>query len=720
MKLRWTALLLALICVPWSTLAAKVTVDDLMKLSSISDVRISPDGKRIAYVVSTPSLERAEHVPVLYVVPAEGGSPLRMTRSTRIFNKPLPTPCLRWSPDGSLITFLGFVDDVPQVMAIAIAGGDAWPLTHATDGVGPYEWAADGKRIAYLAPDPVSKEIKERKKNKSYVIQVDRDDRLPRLWVLDLQSNTAKPISPINQTVVDFGWSPDGQTIAYAGSDRKGFYARFNQQIYTVSSNGGTPRAIVDRPGTNKTPRYSSDGKWIAFISTGGYERMISAEDLFVVSAAGGKDTIRNLTGKSEVWTGEYIWSPDSRSLLLIANEETSMRGEHMFEQPIMRVAIDSGQMESLTPGPVVNFSVSISRDGKWIAYKSVESRTMGDVFVMNLADKKPVRLSEINPQLRQMELGKLQPIGWKSFDGKEIWGLLLTPPGYKSGARLPVVVYCHGGPIGGFTYGIFPQFMHIPGQVDPYPSEAMASAGMAILFPMPRGGSGYGVAGFKEIIKAWGEGDYKDIMAGVDYLIDQGIADPDRLGVMGASYGGFMTSWIVTQTGRFKAASTGASVNDLITEYYLSDAGDFLIEYYGYPWEAGESLIKHSPITFASKVTTPLLIQHGEEDHRVPIEQAWEFYRALKAQKKTVEFDIYPRGGHVNFEPPLEREYMLRNLEWFGRWLKIDVSQHEEKVKTSEVGNEEEYNRSRAYSAALLLAVVCPDVHRNCGRHGL
>jgi dipeptidyl aminopeptidase/acylaminoacyl peptidase len=686
MKLRWTALLLALTCVPWSAFATKVTVDDLMKLSSISDVRISPDGRRVAYVVSTPSLEQAEHLPVLYVVAAEGGTPVRMTRSAKIFNKPLPAPCLRWSPDGSLITFLAFVDDVPQVMAIAVAGGEAWPLTHATEGVGPYEWAPDGKRIAYLAPDPVSKEVKERKKNKSYVIQVDRDGRRPRLWVLDLQSNSASAISPDNQTVVDFGWSPDSQTIAYAGSDRKGFYARFNQHIYTISPKGGTPQAIVDWPGTNKTPRYSPDGKWIAFISTGGYDGMIAAEDLHIVAADGRTGSIRNLTGAQQAWIGEYAWAPDSRALFYISNEETSATGKHMFEQPIDRVWLDSGRMETLTPEPVANFSVSVSKDGKKLAYKSVESRTMGDVVVMNLADKRVSRLTEINPQLRELELGELKPIHWKSFDGKEIWGLLLTPPGYKGGARLPTVVYCHGGPIGGFTYGIFPQFMHIPGQVDPYPSEAMASAGMAILFPMPRGGSGYGVAGFKEIIRAWGEGDYKDIMAGVDHLINQGIADPQRLGVMGASYGGFMTSWIVTQTDRFKAASTGASVNDLVTEYYLSDAGDFLVEYFGYPWEAGESLIKHSPITYAGKVTTPLLIQHGEDDHRVPVEQAWEFYRALKAQHKTVEFDIYPRGGHVNFEPPLEREYMLRNLEWFKHWLKVDVSS-EKKVNTSEVG---------------------------------
>src|SRR5437899_8070798 len=177
-------------------------------------------------------------------------------------------------------------------------------------------------------------------------------------------------------------------------------------------------------------------------------------------------------------------------------------------------------------------------------------------------------------------------------------------------GAGVPLVVYCHGRPIGGFTYGVFHQFMHTVGQVDPYPVEAMASAGMAVLFPMPRGGSGYGIAGFREIVNSWGEGDYKDIMAGVDFVIAQGIADRDRLGVMGASYGGYMTDWIVTQTGRFKAASTGASISDLAQQYYLSEAGQFMVEYFRLPWENPDSYRSHSPLTWAARVTTPLLLQ--------------------------------------------------------------------------------------------------------------
>jgi dipeptidyl aminopeptidase/acylaminoacyl peptidase len=664
--------------------AAKVTVDDLMKLRFIADVSISPDGQHVAYVVSAPSIERSEHVAVLYLMPATGGKAVRMTYNTQIFNKPLPNPQLRWSPDGSLITFIGMVEKYPQVMAVRSAGGEAYALTSVDEGVTTYEWAPNGKQIAFLAPDPLSKDAREYMKSKFYVIRVDASERIPRLWVQGIEGGERKAVSPAGQSVNSFDWSPDGETLVYSSSAKKGFYALYDCQLYRVSTAGGPPRQLVGRPGTNRKPSVSPDGKWVAFISTGGYNGMIAAQDLHLVSADGRPDSLRNLTREREAWIGEFLWMPDSRSLLYVVNEETQA-GEHMFEQPIDRIWLDSGKTENLTPGPVVNYNVTISKNGSRLAYRSVEPRTMGDVVVMDVANRKPRPLTDVNPELRQLELGEQKAISWKSFDGKEIWGLLITPPGYRPGSKLPLLVYCHGGPIGGFTFGIFPQFMHRPGQIDPYPVEAMASSGFALLLPMPRGGSGYGTAGFREIIGSWGDKDYKDIMAGVDHLIELGIADPDRLGVMGASYGGFMTSWIVTQTDRFRAASTGASVNNLAMMYYLSDAGEIMNEYFGPLWDSGEALRKHSAITFANNVKTPLLIQHGENDNRVPIAQAWEFYRALRALNKTVEFDIYPRGGHVNFEPPLEREYMRRNLEWFTRWLKPGTSAETQPSKVTQ-----------------------------------
>jgi dipeptidyl aminopeptidase/acylaminoacyl peptidase len=383
-----------------------------------------------------------------------------------------------------------------------------------------------------------------------------------------------------------------------------------------------------------------------------------------------GRRVIPRLFPLDDAWVNDYVWSADSTSIYIQANDGTFGRREHMFEQAIVRVTVSDGTAERMDSGAAVNFSLSLSRDGRRLAYRSIQGRTMGDVIVMDTSTRRTTKITEVNPELRQFALGSLEPVSWKSFDGMEIWGLLLTPPNVPPGRPMPLLVYIHGGPGGGVTHGIFPQFMTGVGQVDPYPTEAFASAGYAVLFPMPRGGAGYGETGQRMIVNAWGEGDYKDIMAGVDAMIAAGVADPNRLGVMGASYGGFMTNWIVTQTARFKAASSGASISDL-NDLILSEGAEFIVSYFKWPWENRASYASHSPITFADRVTTPLLLQHGEVDPRVPISGAWKFYRTLKTMGKTVEFDIYPRGGHVLREPQQQRAQMLRNVEWFSRWIR-------------------------------------------------
>jgi dipeptidyl aminopeptidase/acylaminoacyl peptidase len=650
-----------------------VTVDDLMGLRTVNDVRISPDGRHVAYTVSTPSYDTDSHETVLYVVATASAAgspdnmPTRLAEATPILNRPLPNPALRWSPDGRTISFLSPVQGMPQVMGIDMNGGVARTLTSAKGGVIAYEWSPDGRELAYVASDPPSDEETRQRREKTFVIQVDRQDRPVRLWRQAIEGGAPQSLTPPEQFVSGLSWSPDGAAIAYSASLTTGFMATYNSRIYTVPAAGGTPRAVVERPGMNVGPKFSPDGRWIAFTSTDGRAAMISTWGLHTARADGGE--IRNLSAKNETWAGDYLWLPDAQSLLLLPEEGTVRRGARMFDRPVVRVSA-AGDSEVLTAPEIVAYSPSLSADGRLLAYRAVEPRTMGDVVVMDVATRRVTRLTTINPQLEALALGEIRAVGWKSFDGMEIWGLLLTPPGYRPGTRVPLVVYAHGGPIGGFTHGIFPQFMHRIGQVDLYPTDAMASAGMAVLFPMPRGGAGYGEAGFRMIVKRWGEDDYKDIMAGVDHVIALGIADPGKLGVMGASYGGFMTSWIVTQTNRFKAASTGASVVDLAALYYQSDAGEVTKEYFGLPWENRDLYAQHSPLTHAANVKTPLLIQHGENDRRVPVSQATSFYRALKAHGAQVELDIYPGGSHVLYEPDLERVQMQRNLDWFKKWL--------------------------------------------------
>ena len=670
----WPAALLAVAAiVSFSLLTGAagrpIAVDDLMKLHSVNDVRISPAGDRVAYVASVPSLPKNEHEAALFVVPANGGTPVRLGEAARIFNTPTPRPQLRWSPDGSSVSVIAFDGPRPQVVSIPVAGGAPQTLTRAAEGVFAYEWSPDGRSLAYITRDPMPADEERQRQERSFVVRADAPTPATRLAVQKLDATPPRLLTPPSQHVDALSWSPDGRAIAYSAAPRSGFTAAYEARVFIVPLEGGDARAVVDRPGMNTGPRFSPDGKQIAFISTSGQYDVMASRSLTIVDAGGGSPRMFAL---DDAWVNEYSWTRDSRAIYLVANDGTYGRAQHMFEQAIVRLNIADGRAERLGTGPTVAFSTSVSSDGERIAYKSVDARTMGDVAVLDTASGEATTITDLNPGLRDFAIGDLKPISWRSFDGMEIWGLLLTPSGASTGRRLPTLVYIQGGPGGGVTSGLFPQFMTSVPEVDPYPTAAMAGLGYAVLFPMPRGGAGYGEAGQRAIVNAWGEADYKDIMAGVDHLVAQGIADPDRLGVMGASYGGYMTNWIITQTSRFKAASSGASLSDLSDTFYLSEGGEFMIAYFKRPWENREGYAAHSPLTFADRVTTPLLIQHGEADPRVPIAGAWKFHRTLRAMGKTVELETYPRGGHVLREPAHQREQMRRNLEWFTRWIPI------------------------------------------------
>jgi dipeptidyl aminopeptidase/acylaminoacyl peptidase len=642
----------------------KVTIDDLMSLRTINDVKISPAGDQVAYTVSTPSLPRNAHEAALFVVPSSSGTPKQLAESYRVFAPALPAPRLRWRPDGS-VSVLVAEKTGPQVLSIRPDNTAAQVVTSAPLGVSGYEWSPDGKYIAYLTRDAgaAAPPIANR---------VGANPPATRLWIQPLNpAGPARVLSSPDQYVDSFSWSPDSKEIAYAWAPVVGFLAPYQTKIFAVAAEGGAVRPIIDRPGMNLSPQFSPDGRKISFISTNERTGIIAPRGLAIADASARNTNVRAYP-MNGAWIAEIAWVPDSQAVYVTMNEGTFATGAHMFEMPVVKVSLADGKAERLgDERPTLQYNMSLSRDGKTIAFREVGARDMGDLVMMDVASKKTRQLTTVNPELKQLALGELKPVSWKSFDGMEIWGLLLTPPGYIGTSKIPLLVYCHGGPIGGVTLGIFPQFMHVPGQIDPYPTEAFASAGFAVLFPMPRGGSGYGEAGHRMIINDWGGPDYKDIMAGVDHLIARGIADENRLGVMGASYGGYMTNWIVTQTSRFKAATAGASIADLSDLYYLTDGGDLMAEYYQLPWQNPEGYARSSPLTHAAKVTTPILISHGDRDPRVPLATAQKFFKALQAHGKTAEMDIYPRGGHVFYEPQQEKAVMTRNFEWMRRWIK-------------------------------------------------
>lgn len=641
-----------------------LTVDDLMAVRNVGDVQISPDGQRVAYVVHEADFANNAYASDVYLVSVEGGEPTRFIRNLKLTpasGSPRYRANLRWSPDGRRLAFLSGREGAIQVYVMNVGGGEAERVTNSKTPVLGFEWSPDSAKIAYTALDPPSEEEVRRQSEKEDVLIVGANAKMVRLWLCDLATGEATQLTRGDYSVEGFSWSPDNRHIAFAVQATPDYINRWSTKIAVISVQGGEPRYVVDRPGTNNEPRWSPDGQTIAFLSAGGRSDFLGNINIHLVPASGGP--VQALP--FDEWIREYWWAADGRSLYFMTDIG--------FSTGLFSVSATSAEVRRLTPEDKVCNWFSFSRDNSRLACLLQDGAHLPDVYVSPVVPFEPKRLTNINPQFTDFALGSMEPIQWGSTDGFQIEGLLVKPVGYEVGRRYPLLVYVHGGPIGNFHFSIFPQFGDhvIPTQAEPYPVQVFANLGYAVLLPHPRGSAGYGDRFRRANVKDWGGGDYRDIMAGVDYLIERGVADPQRLGVMGASYGGYMTSWIITQTGRFQAASTGASVTNLYSFYGQTDVSDVLDDYFGGPpWAAKQEYDQHSPMSFADRIRTPTLIQHGERDQRVPLAQAQELYRAIKKNGTPVEFAIYPRAGHVVLEPKLQREQMQRNIEWFTRWI--------------------------------------------------
>jgi dipeptidyl aminopeptidase/acylaminoacyl peptidase len=300
-----------------------------------------------------------------------------------------------------------------------------------------------------------------------------------------------------------------------------------------------------------------------------------------------------------------------------------------------------------------------LNTKGDTWAFAQEASDEPAEAFVLKLPAGDPVRVSRANADVPKPPLGATRAIQWKSKDGQEVEGLLTLPVGYREGQKYPLILNIHGGPANYFAEVFL-------GKGGIYPLAMFAERGYAILRPNPRGSGGYGKVFRFANIRDWGGKDYEDIMAGVDHLIAQGIADADRMAVMGWSYGGFMTSWVITHTPRFRAAVVGAAVTNLWSFTGTSDISGFLPDYFeGEPWDAFEYYRKHSPMSYVKGVTTPALILHGSADERVPVSQGYEFYNALKRQGAPVKMVVYPRAPHSPQEPKFLQDIMQRHLDW-------------------------------------------------------
>ena len=649
------------------------TSDDVLSLRVVTDPQVSPDGRLVAYVVESLNGEKDAYQTDVWLVAAAGGEARALAASPAGDDTP------RWSPDGRFVAFLSerprpgvkgddAGDAKRQVWLIRPDGGEAVPLTEAPGSVSDFEWSTDGKTIAFIAREPKTDERKRREKEKDDAWTPSEAYSWSRLWVIDVATRQPRQLATGDVHVTGLSLSPDGATVAFAGQPTPRIPDGFRSDLYTIPAAGGVPRPLVARRGSDRAPSWSPDGKWIAFATQDGRdEDWYTNSFVGVVPAAGGAP--RNLTASLDEQIGglggsSLTWTPDSGAVIFVSPRRTAA---HVY-----RATLD-GKVEPLTSGPEVNGAPSIDRKGETLVFLREDSVTPREVWTMRLAPAAGARpakgrpaapaapraLTDTNPHSRDFLSLPKEIVAWKGADGWDMEGLLVHPPGYVKGARVPLVLNVHGGPAGIHSNTFTPA-----ARLWGWP--LFAQKGYAIFFPNPRGSGGYGERFRAANVRDWGVKDYEDLMKGVDALVERGIADPERLAVNGWSYGGFMTSTIVTKTDRFRAAIVGAAVTNLASFTGTADIPEFARSYFrSWPWEDPQVYVDRSALFHAGNVKTPSLVVHGDKDDRVPVSQGWEFYNALRAVGVPTDLLILPRQPHGPREPKLLRTCHERFLAW-------------------------------------------------------
>ncbi len=651
---------------------------DIMRLASVGGVSIAPAGDRILYTVSawehpnakgdTALGDRHERRSHIWMVPAAGGAARQLTTGERGESQP------QWAPDGSRISFVaargsGTGDDAPrpQLWLLPVDGGEATQLTTARDGVTAYAWSPDGRHVAYLTPDTLARDAEARTRRRDDAKVYEDDFRLNHIWVIDVATKAARKLTAGEFTVRGApSWSPDGARLAFDASPTPMIRDQ-RRDAYLVDVATATVERITTSSDVQSTPQFSPDGRTLAFTviphewkpNADGIMARTLANDRLVTYDLATRATTDHAQRTFDVAVGQPRWMPDGASLWFTASDRTY--------QSVFTYEVASRTYTRRTKDVLVT-GVSLSRDGSRIAMTLDTPDLPAEVYAASAFDAAPQRLTTTNGWLSEVALGRSEVITWKSRDGNSVEGVLLYPAGYTAGTKVPLVVSAHGGPTAAHTNG----FKGGTG-----PSQTWASRGWAVLYPNPRGSTGYGAQFMRANIGDWGGGDYRDIMAGVDEVIKRGIADPDRMAFEGWSYGGYLTSWVVSQTGRFKAAMMGAGLPSLLSMAGTTDIPGYISTFFnGIPQYDGSLVNKNirfylerSAISYTDKVTTPLLILHGANDERVPIGQPMEFYRALKDRGKTTELVFYPREGHGLSEYYHQLDRMQRQYEWMARY---------------------------------------------------
>jgi len=646
----------------------KLTVEDIYRLREVSDPHISPDGAWVAYTVSAPDTAEDKNSSDVWMASWDGTRNIRLTSSKASEHAP------RWSPDGRYLTFLSDRDDareVDQIWLLDRTGGEADRITDLPGGISDYAWSPDSKRLALIASDPdpdsSASHADTSLKTTPRPIVLNRfqfkedetgylDRRRDHLYLFDLASREATILTPGQYGELWPAWSPDGRSIAFVSKRRAEFDRTNNWDLYVVDTRAGsTPRQLTTFEGPDmdpqwggRAPAWSPDGKYLAYVQGGPLKLIYYAgQRIAVVSASGGSPRV--LTSNLDRNALSPVWSADGSSIRFLLEDD---RVTHVATVPA-----GGGPVQRLTRGRSFVSDLSFGPDGKMAVLSSTPSMP-AELFALEGSALR--RLSHQNDAwLRGIRLAPVEEISFQSRDGTLINGFLVRPLDYKAGARVPAVLKIHGGPVYQFSNEFDLEW------------QLLAAQGLAVVAANPRGSSGRGEKFAAAIYADWGNKDSEDVLAAVDHAVTAGVADPDRLGVGGWSYGGILTNQVIARDRRFKAAISGAGQSNALAGY---GTDQYVREYeseLGTPWANPEVYRRVSfPFFHADRIMTPTLFLCGEKDFNVPLLNSEQMYQALKSLGRETELVIYPGEFHEIRTPSYKKDRQQRYLMWYKRYL--------------------------------------------------
>jgi dipeptidyl aminopeptidase/acylaminoacyl peptidase len=653
-----------------------MTFDDLIKLHRVSGAAISKDGKWVAYTVSTPDMDANRNVSNIWIISTAAGDPIQVTQGGHD-NSP------SWSPDGKTLAFLSSRDGSSQVFLLSMEGGEAKKLTQLSTGADLFHWSPDGKTIAFTSsvypdcPTDTCNAKRDEEKEKSKVKARLYDHLLYRHWdhwsegkrshlfVMPADgSAAARDLTPgANYDVPpeerggpsDFNFSPDSKELCFTAVTDKMEAISTNGDLFLVPAAGGESKRITTQPGFDGNPVYSPDGRYIAYHAqlTPGYEA--DRWRVMLYDRQTGKN--ENLSESFDRWAMELAWSPDSKTIYFLAENETL--------QPVYAMEPRAGA----TPRKVLdgfNAEFAFSDDGKSLVATRTSLIMPNEIFVSATDGSGLKQLTHTNDAiLANVEMNEPEKFWFDGAEGTKVQAMLIRPPHFDASQKYPMLDLLHGGP----------QTMWSDDWGYRWNPQVFAGAGYVILMINRRGSTGYGQKFADEITNDWGGKAYVDIMKGTDAaLAKYPFIDKSRLAAAGGSYGGYMADWLATHTDRFKAMISHAGVYDKVSMYATEELWFEEHDLQGTPWGTPENYKKWAPSTYAGdlgKYKTPTLVIAGERDYRVPYTQSLEFFNSLQRQGVPSELLVFPDEGHWVLKPQNSQLWYRTFLNWLATYVK-------------------------------------------------